>query len=245
MDEEIPLPPLRSATTDTDSKMYDYVDTPVHLSPDPERLHKVLEHEHDRDDLVDPTHHPTELPDSPRLQKRSDTMASSELSDETATDSADEFDWDAEEDTMSAHRETGGRRAEDEVKARRGKVVWRLFMKLSRTVRTLIVGALGAGLLITPLIIVGVRFRSSPAWEHVRTWSLWLTISWSAGVGTYLLIDSVPHFVLALLKLLGYKVERLKTPIEVSSSLHVLECTRADWARVRVLRSWSRRCLDG
>lgn len=193
--KDIAMPTLKESVP----KRHDFADAPANVQSSPN-----LDHEHERDDLVDPTHHPTELDPS------------HDSSDDTATDSADEFDWDAEDDAMSTRQQGESIHDEEKIKARRLKVVWNLFMKLSRTVRTLIVGALGAGLFIAPLIVVDIKFHSSPAWAHVRAWSMWLTITWAAGIGTYLFIDFVPHFVLAILKLFGYKVERLKTPIEVS-----------------------------
>ena len=104
--------------------------------------------------------------------------------DDTASDlmteSEDEFDWDAEDDALSMHRK------DPLTRVRRGRAVWLAFMKLSRTVRTLIVGAIGVGILITPLLVFQLRFNSSPAKRQAHVWSLWLTITWAAGCVTYL-----------------------------------------------------------
>lgn len=67
-------------------------------------------------------------------------------SNTTATNTSDEFDRDEDEE-INTH---------DHVKARRGRAVYRAFMLLSRPIRVLLVGALGTGILITPLLVFAV-----------------------------------------------------------------------------------------
>ena len=128
-------------------------------------------------------------------------------SDDTVTELSD-FDWDAEDDAQS-------RKEPEKVKAKRIGAIWRWFMKLARPVRTLLIGALGAGIFITPLLVFKLRFNSSPARIQAHVWSLWLTITWAAGCVTYLVVDLIPGFILRILKLANYKVERIQTTIEV------------------------------
>ena len=131
--------------------------------------------------------------------------------DSTVTDTDDEFDWDAEDDAKSAHIAAS-------IKARRGHALYRAFLKLPKILRVLLVGGIGAGILITPLLVVQLHFNQSPVKTQVYVWSLWLAISWAAGVATYIVVDAIPHFILVLLRISSYKVERLRVPIEVSLS---------------------------
>ncbi len=135
-------------------------------------------------------------------------------SDTTATNSSDEFDWDAEEKIDPA----------DLVKAKRIRWLWLSFMKLSRFLRVLLVGTIGAGILITPLLVVDLRFRENPVRLQVHVWSLWLTIVWSAACVTTLVVDAIPHIVLLLMRLCGGQVERLKSRVEVCTE----KCTLSD-----------------
>lgn len=131
------------------------------------------------------------------------------LSD-TATDTDDEFDWDAEdEDAKSGHLPRTG------AKAKRGRRLYLLFMKLSRPVRTLIVGILGGGICIAPFLIVHFRFRNNVAFGHVRAWSIWSTAIWVTSCVTYLLVDLVPRLFIGILSLFGMSIERLRTQVEV------------------------------
>ena len=59
---------------------------------------------------------------------------------ETATNSSDEFDWDAEE-------EIAGTKDVLEMSqiGRRGRRIWNMFMRLARPIRTAIIGFLGFG----------------------------------------------------------------------------------------------------
>ena len=137
--------------------------------------------------------------------------------DDTATDSEDEFDWDAEDDAKSAHVAAS-------IKAKRGRLVYRLFLKLPRLFRVLLIGAIGVGILITPLLVVRLRFHTSVVKTQVYVWSLWLSITWAAGVATYIVVDAAPHLMLVLLRMSNFKIERTRVTIEVSTelSLHFL-----------------------
>jgi hypothetical protein len=128
-------------------------------------------------------------------------------SDTTATNSSDEFDWD---DDDEKHADITG-----PTKAKRIRWLWTLFMKLSRFVRVLLIGFLGAAILITPLLVVNLRFKNNPVRLQVHVWSLWLTISWSAACVTTLVVYTIPHLVLFIIRLFGKSVERLRSRIEV------------------------------
>jgi hypothetical protein len=126
----------------------------------------------------------------------------------TATNSSDEFDWEEDDD----------RKEEKEVekkRAKRGRAIYLALMKLSRPVRVFLIGALGAGILVTPLLVFNLRFKNSPARQQAHIWSLWLTIIWSAGCVTYLVVDSLPRLIISIIVLFGGQVERLKLQIEV------------------------------
>lgn len=140
--------------------------------------------------------------------------------DTTATNSSDEFDWEADEEAKDANDLAG------KVKAKRGRAVYLACMKLSRTVRTLLVGALGAGVLITPLIVVQLRFHDNAARSQVHVWSMWLSIIWATGCVTYLLVDLLPHLILSLVVLFGGHVERQKTQVEVRF-ISISRCSRS------------------
>ncbi|KAI0051855.1 hypothetical protein FA95DRAFT_1620196 [Auriscalpium vulgare] len=120
----------------------------------------------------------------------------------------DEFDWDAADDEPAEALKSS--------KAKRGRALYLAFMKLARPVRTLIVGILGGGVFITPLLIFQFRFKDSVARPHVHAWSLWLAIVWAAGCVTYLVVDLIPRIFIGILVLFGYTVERLKTQIELT-----------------------------
>jgi hypothetical protein len=85
-------------------------------------------------------------------------------SESTATDSSDEFNWDEdEEEAGKLHEETG-------LRAKRGRALWLAFMKLARPVRTFFVGVVGCAILITPLLVFQLRFKSNVARPHVHAW---------------------------------------------------------------------------
>lgn len=130
--------------------------------------------------------------------------------DTTATNSSDEFDWEAEEDAVSVRDAS-----EAKQKARRGRKLWNLFMRLARPIRTLLVAIIGAGILIAPLLVFQFRFHSSAVRPHVHAWSLWLSITWAAGAVTYLVVDMIPRMVIFVMVMFHGQVERLKTQLEV------------------------------
>ncbi len=142
------------------------------------------------------------MPDTPKSHKSADT-------DTTATNSSDEFDWDEGEAEEKAKFEAS--------KAKRLRLVYLAFMKLSRTIRTLLVGILGSAILITPLLVVELRFKSHNVHSHVFTWSLWFSIVWATACVTYLIVDTIPRLVIGIIVLLGGKVERFKFQLEVMS----------------------------
>jgi hypothetical protein len=142
-------------------------------------------------------------------QEEGDSPDSSSDSDGTIETIDDEdFDWDRDDESPD-HKA--------EIQAKRGRAIWLAFMKLSRPIRVFLVAFLGVSILITPLIIVNVRFRSSPVHIHVHVWSLWFTINWATSCGTYLLVDGLPHLVIALTSLFGGSVERFKMQTEVGT----------------------------
>jgi hypothetical protein len=129
-----------------------------------------------------------------------------ESSSDSSTNSSDEFNWDEEEE---------GTKVVQGIKAKRGRALYLLFMKLARPVRVILLGLLGAGALITPLLVVELKFKGSAVRAQVHMWSLWLSISWALGCLTYLVVDSIPRFVISIIVLFGGQVERLKTQLEV------------------------------
>ncbi|QRV74331.1 transporter, small conductance mechanosensitive ion channel (MscS) family protein [Ceratobasidium sp. AG-Ba] len=146
-------------------------------------------------------------------------------SDSTATNSSDEFDWDAADgDEQSIHQQK---------KAKRGRRVWLGFMKLARPLRTTIIAVLGAGILIAPLIVVHFEFRDSPARWHVFTWSLWLSIVWAAGSVTSLIIDTLPALILSFIfAVAGKAPEHLKTKLELFMAVSF-------WLKLALDISWA------
>lgn len=144
------------------------------------------------------------------VKPENDAQSSSD--DDTVTESDDDFDWDAEDDAKS-------QMAAASIKARRGHALYRGFLKLPKIFRVLLVGIIGAGILITPLLVVNLRFNTSIVKAQVHAWSLWLAISWAAGVAIFIIVDAIPHMVLVLLRLSNYKVERARVSIEVRAFL--------------------------
>jgi hypothetical protein len=163
--------------------------------------------------LISKEHDYASLPPSELATPRDGTAHSD--SDTTATNSSDEFDWDEEENPQTA---------KDKVKAKRGRAVWMAFMKLARPIRVLLIGVLVAGILITPLLVVNLRFAGNPVSPQVHVWSLWLTIIWAAGCATYLVVDAIPRMVVSIIIMFGGQVERLKTQLEVCGLLVVNLC---------------------
>ncbi|KZT28755.1 hypothetical protein NEOLEDRAFT_1128961 [Neolentinus lepideus HHB14362 ss-1] len=155
-----------------------------------------------------------------------DTHDADSASDTTATNSSDEFDWD-EGDDEEREKESG-----EKTKARRGRAIWLAFMQLSRFVRVLLAGILGAGVLIAPLLIVEFRFRSSIARPHVHMWSLWLSIIWAVSCATYLIVDYVPKLFMWLIVLFGGSIARLQTQIELTLAV-------AAWLKLALDITWA------
>ncbi|KXN90176.1 hypothetical protein AN958_04666 [Leucoagaricus sp. SymC.cos] len=154
-------------------------------------------------------------------------------SDITATNSSDEFGWDENDE---AKEDVG-----DFVKAKRVRWLWLSFMKFSRFTRVLLVGLFGAAILITPLLVVNLRFRNNPVRLQVHVWSLWLTIIWSAACMTTLVVNAIPHIVLLVTRLFGGQVERLKSQVELTMAVTgwiglVLDVAWA-WISLSVLRT--------
>ena len=108
---------------------------------------------------------------------------------------------------------------------KRGRWVWHIFMKLSRFSRTLLVAGIGVAILITPLIVFQVHFRSTPGRTQAYVWSLWLTITWAASCGTYLLVDLAPKLALWILHLLSHSMERWQITVGVSALQLITEYT--------------------
>ena len=158
----------------------------------PEIVHPP-KHDVDRSELVDPNAAADDSNDS----------------DETVTDTDDQFDWDAEDDAKSQHVAAS-------IKAKRGRLVYRAFLKLPKMLRALLVGVIGAGILITPLLVTELRFKTSVVRRHAYVWSLWLSITWAAAVVTYIVVYAIPHLVLVILRLAHFKIERLRVTVEVS-----------------------------
>lgn len=136
-------------------------------------------------------------------------------SDSSETNSSDEFDWDEELSVIEDMHE--------KTKARRGRALWLAFMKLARPVRTLLVGIIGTAFFITPLLVVDIRFHSnSTVRPQVRSWSLWLSITWAAACVTHLVVDAIPKAVVTVILFLGGHVERLKTQVEARLRVRVM-----------------------
>ncbi|KIM68834.1 hypothetical protein SCLCIDRAFT_897769 [Scleroderma citrinum Foug A] len=155
-------------------------------------------------------------------------------SDSSETNSSDEFDWDEELSVIEDMHE--------KTKARRGRALWLAFMKLARPVRTLLVGIIGTAFFITPLLVVDIRFHSnSTVRPQVRSWSLWLSITWAAACVTHLVVDAIPKAVVTVILFLGGHVERLKTQVEltlaVSAWLKLLLDVSWAWIALSVTRA--------
>ena len=208
------MPGTRSEPEEHDLTIIDHKDPrPFAERVVPEVVHPP-HRDVNRDDIVD--------------FKQDDDHSGSDT-DETVTDSEDEFDWEAEDDAKSA-------KVAASIKAKRGRAVYRAFKKLPRLLRALLVGVIGAGILITPLLVVHLRFSTSVIKTQVYVWSLWLSITWAAGVATFIVVDAVPHFILVLLRLTNFKIERTRVTIEVSASPFLL---RRAWLEL-FASSWPR-----
>ncbi|KAJ3731772.1 Mechanosensitive ion channel-domain-containing protein [Lentinula guzmanii] len=154
-----------------------------------------------------------------------DQVHSDTDSTDTATNSDDEFNWDEDDDPSAS-------RNHEKTKAKRGRAIYLAFMKLARPVRVFLLGALGAGILITPLLVVQLRFKSNPVRPQVHVWSLWLSIIWAAGCVTYLVVDAIPALVISIVVLFGGQVERLKIQLELTLAV-------SGWLKLALDISWA------
>jgi hypothetical protein len=155
--------------------------------------------------------------------------------DTTSTNSSDEFNWDEDEEAATVVHNT---------KAKRGRALYLAFMKLARPFRVILVGLVGAGVLIAPLLVVQLKFNQSPVRPQVHVWSLWLSIVWASSCITYLVVDAIPRFVVSVTVLFGGQVERLKTQLEVCfKSSNVALCASRGLCAMQL--SWFWRFLDG
>ncbi|KAK7061127.1 hypothetical protein VNI00_000863 [Paramarasmius palmivorus] len=147
-------------------------------------------------------------------------------SDSTATNSSD-FNWDEDED-VNRNKKL------DAIKAKRGRAVYLAFMKLARPIRVFLLGILGTGLFIAPLLIVQFQFRDSVVYRHVYMWSLWDL--------HYMGRKLIPWMVISLVVLFGGHVERLKIQLEltlaVSAWLKLALSISWAWIALGVLRSF-------
>lgn len=129
---------------------------------------------------------------------------------ETATNSSDEFDWSAEDKVTNSKNVL-----ELQQKARRGRRMWNMFMKLARPIRTAVIGLLGAAMLISPLLVVEFRFRDTVVHDHVFAWSLWFSVTWAAGCVTYTVVDLFPSLVIRTVMIFHGRIEILQSQLEV------------------------------
>src|ERR1700691_1791924 len=107
------------------------------------------------DDIALPTLSTTKEHDyAPHIEETQSTMDHQGLPEDdggydsasdTATNSSDEFNWDEDEEVAKSALDT---------KAKRGRALYLAFMKLARPLRVILIGLLGAGVLITPLLVV-------------------------------------------------------------------------------------------
>ncbi|KAJ7050498.1 Mechanosensitive ion channel-domain-containing protein [Mycena amicta] len=170
--------------------------------------------------------HPEQLP----AQEHSDSSSE--------TDSSDEFDWDEDDDETRAEKQA------DTLKAKRGRAIWLLFMKLARPIRIILAGVIGSAVLLTPFLVFQLRFKSNAAQPHVRAWSLWFAIVWSAGCVTSISIENLPRFIIAIIVLFGGQVERLKIQLELTLAvkfwLKLLLDVAWAWISLSVIRAFEK-----
>ncbi|KAF9528554.1 Mechanosensitive ion channel-domain-containing protein [Crepidotus variabilis] len=153
-------------------------------------------------------------------------------SDDTATNSSDEFNWSEEDEVTSS----------PSLRATRLRWLWMGFMKLAKPIRVLLVSALGTAILVTPLLVVNLRFRESPAKLQIHVWSLWLTIIWAAGCATFIVVDLVPRIIVNVTWLFGGHIERLKIQLELMMAVKAWLKLALDiawaWIALSVIRTF-------
>ncbi|KAF9559870.1 hypothetical protein CPC08DRAFT_818554 [Agrocybe pediades] len=164
-----------------------------------------------------------------------EAQAADSATDTTATGSSEEFNW-SEDDNPNTNTHNA-----DPIRAKRGRRMWLAFMKLARPMRVLIIALFGGAICVTPLIVVNIRFQDSIIKRQVHVWSLWFTIIWVASCATYVVVDSIPKMVIALIWLFGGQIERLKIQVELVMAVKswlklVLDITWA-WVALSVLRA--------
>ena len=183
------------------------------------------------DDMAPPTRPSAEEHDHPHLEQNQsttdyhgpseDNRRGDGASDITSTNSSDEFNWDEDEEAAKATQD---------MKAKRGRALYLAFMKLARPFRVLIVGLLGVGILITPLLVVQLKFDGNSVRPQVHMWSFWLSVIWASSCITYIVVDSIPRMVVAIIVLFGGRVERLKTQLEACFAFSVWSYRTAAYA---------------
>ncbi|KAF8513408.1 Mechanosensitive ion channel-domain-containing protein [Hysterangium stoloniferum] len=161
---------------------------------------------------------------------RDDSGASS---DDSPTNSSDEFWEDAAKEAGEQHL--------GEARAKRGRWLYLSFMRLYRPIRVFLVAILGAGLFITPYIVVRFSFPNSDVRPHVTAWSVWFTITWALAAAVSILIDLLPRIVVSLvLYIFGKPPEHLTTELElflaVSFWLKLVLDGGACWITLSVMR---------
>ncbi|KAL4264922.1 EF-hand domain-containing protein [Pleurotus pulmonarius] len=169
---------------------------------------------------------PHSEPASPSKASRNvQTKSLDSDTDTTATNSDDEFDWD-NDDEFSRPDLT------ERKKAKRFRALWVAFMMLARPIRVILLSILGAGILITPFIVVHLEFRQNVVYGHVRLWSLWFSIAWAAGCVTYLVVDGLPRLIVAVTWMFGGQLERIKMQLELTSAV-------SGWIKLALDISWA------
>ncbi|KAF5321397.1 hypothetical protein D9619_001370 [Psilocybe cf. subviscida] len=161
----------------------------------------------------------------------------SESNSASSTDEGEieHFDWSEDEATVNENENVGT------VRAKRGRRLWLALMKLSLPVRVLLIGAIGCAILITPLLVVNIRFNGSPVKQQVHSWSLWLTIIFASSCATFLVVEAIPKIVILLSKIFGANVERLTIQVEltmaVKSWIKLLLSVVWAWISLSIIRA--------
>lgn len=145
----------------------------------------------DRDELAKPEGMNRTKTSAPAIAAAK-LAAQSEGGAGTPTGADSDFDWD-ETDSSDEEEAEAVKRAKEEVEADRHRLnvkrakrlrkVYIACMRLSRPVRTALIGLIGGGILIVPAIVIWTAYNndrtSSVVRDNVRVWSLWLMILWT------------------------------------------------------------------